>query len=128
MDEPNDEPGRPARWTDPETSHESGNADKEVRRAQCQMVLELHRKHPGGLANFEVAEMLGLPETSCIWHRVTDLRKGIIKKDGTTIKAGGYLEWAPNPDGTLRKKFREQTRKSVGVHRITVKGLTEDWA
>lgn len=79
------------------------------------MILMLHRTHPGGLANFQVAEMLGLDETTCYWKRIGELR------------AEGYLEWAPNPDGTPRKAFREQTRKWQRVSRVTVKGLTEEW-
>ena len=103
------------RWTDPETSAVAATSDKEQRAALCHMILMLHRVHPGGLANFEVADMLGLDETCCYWKRVNELR------------AAGYLEWAPGPNGKPRKVFREQTGKWQQASRVTVKGLTQEW-
>lgn len=117
----------PARWTDPETSWAAGDSSHEERAALAQQILMLHRQHPGGLANFQVAELLGLEETTCYWKRIGELRDGIVRKNGTIAHPGGYLEWAPGPDGKPRRAFREQTRKWQRVSRITVKGLTEDW-
>lgn len=74
---------RPAALTDPETSWQAGRADTEGKQAARSRlrdrILELHRAHPEGLTDDEVAA------------HFPDADKGSVAKRRGDLVAGGFL-------------------------------------
>lgn len=76
-----------ARATDPETSHQAADdAKRNVRMTRAQVLLA-HASHPGGLTDYELADIVGLQQNSA-GKRRGDLRDaGLI--EATNIRAPG---------------------------------------
>ena len=65
-----------ARRTDPATSHEAPT--RQALNGHRLRVLQVHRDHPDGLTDFELAELTGLAQTSCGCRRGELVRAGFI--------------------------------------------------
>lgn len=103
---------RPARGTDPDTSAEAG---KFVNEAHCALALEIYRKHPEGLAAYQVGIEMNLGQESCWWHRLSDLREA------------GYTEWVYHDNGAPMRKVNPTTNRSQRVAQITPLGRSGVW-
>jgi predicted deacylase len=81
-----------ARATDPTTSHDAATRATTRQASDCALVLDVHRQHPEGLTDFELAAHTGRQQTS-LGVRRNELRKaGLIRDSGHK---------RPSPSGTL---------------------------
>lgn len=103
---------RPVRGSDPETSVE---ASSRVNEAHCALALDIYRKHPEGLAAYQVGIEMNLGPESCWWHRLSDLREA------------GYVEWMYHDNGAPMRKVNPTTGRSQRVARITPLGRSGVW-
>lgn len=107
---------RPARNTDPETSHIAGKGNP-TRESQCQVMLRAFRESPDGLTDNEAADRaeLNFNNGSNWWHRASDLRKG------------GYIAWAIDEQTGQFIKRRGEYGKPRRVSIVTTFGMHENW-
>lgn len=117
-----------ARSTDPDTSWAAAadalvNADTDRAR-----VLEMHRAHPEGLTDFELAELMGRQQTS-VGKRRGELRdRGLIEHAGfkraapsgsmsivwKAVTAPSLAQQLPRPVPGLRNTRREKRLREEG--------------
>lgn len=70
---------RGARNTDPDTSHEAAKVERQRDRDRA---LDLHKSHPDGLTDFELADLMGRQQTSAGKRRGELRDLGLIRDTG----------------------------------------------
>lgn len=68
-----------ARKTDPLTSHQAAERASKHADTDRDRVLQVHAKHPHGLTDFQLAEIMGSQQTSCGKRRHDLVMRGYIR-------------------------------------------------
>lgn len=86
-----------ARKADPETSHAAASEHQETRARDRNTALTIHRAHPAGLTDFELADLMGRQQTSA------GKRRGELRDMGLIEDSG---ERRPSPSGSSAVVWR----------------------
>ena len=74
--------GPGARNSDPHTSHEAAARSPKLRARDRKMCLEAHYRHPAGLTDFELGDVVGRQQTSAGKRRCELRDMGLIEDSG----------------------------------------------
>jgi len=89
--------GPGARRSDPDTSQAAASANQSQRARDRDEVLRIHRLHPAGLTDFELAEIMGRAQTS------VGKRRGELRDSGLIANSG---QRRPAPSGSTAIVWR----------------------
>jgi len=100
-----------ARRTDPDTSQQAAEQTPNLRRHDRRLALLEHDRHPGGLTDFELGDLIGRQQTSAGKRRGELRDYGLIADSGARRPApsgSSAIVWIITAEG---RRMAEQIRK-----------------